>query len=255
MSESEDSPMSDEEEEEIEDDEEEEIRTSEDESEDDEIETDSGDDESPSDGPESNPHGSGKSRTPKEDAKKAGMKRKAMEKKKVKDVPIKKRKNVEGKKSIKTAAAVVQKKLENKKGKKIEKKSEKSDDAGEVQAQPIASLEDTPVELTGEKQTKTYPAFEEKNVDYNFEKNSPSNIVQRRCKIASNIIISCKNVEIIQNGQTLDIASLSFSRKTKNGKAFDYNMPLSLAPTVIIAIQAIINDNAKFFANMSKEQK
>jgi len=255
VSEGEDSPMSDEEEEENED-YEEEGETSEDESDEIEVETDSGDDEGTSDGPESDPRGSGKHRPSKEDAKtNVGVKGKTN---KVRDGKIKKKKIDGGNKGLKTAATAVQKKLDVKKGKKNEKKSTSSEK--EIQAKPIESLEkkdvaESSADVTGEKQKKAYPIFEDKNVDYNFVKNSPSNIVQRRCQIAQNIIVSCKNIEIFQNGQYSDIASLAFSRKTKNGRAFDYNMPLSLAPTLIEAIEAIIKDNAKFFAKIENKEK
>jgi hypothetical protein len=241
MSDCEDTPMSEEEEDE---DYEEEVETTEDEGEEGETlnEVDSGDDESPPVRTESNAGGSGKRRPAKEDAQNSGLKRKTVESK-VQDGKIKKRKTEDVKKGVKTVASVAQKKTEKKKAKK-EKTTDVVD--GEVQAQPLESNE-TAADSAGEKNKKSYPIFEDKNVDYDYASTCPSNIVHRRCRISKNIIISCKNVEIMQSGQPVDIASLCFSRKTKNGKAFDYNMPLAEAPTVIKALQDIIRDNAKFF--------
>ena len=117
-----------------------------------------------------------------------------------------------------------------KKAKKDVKKADVVD--GEVQAKSVEPLNAT-ADSPGEKNKKCYPSFEDKNVDYDYAANCPSNIIQKRCRILANIIVSCKNVEIVQNGQTLDITSLSSSQKTRNGKAFDYNMPLAHAPIVI----------------------
>ena len=240
--------MSDQEEEEDEDYvEESEAATSDEEGSDDDVEDDSGDDESPPVRSKSESDRSGKSGEEKEDAKKAGMKRKA---EKVKDVKMKKVK--------KTAAASALKSTD--KGKKIIKKSSEP----EIQAEPVKAItkkdskkdsKKTDAHANAVAGEKNYPVFEEKNIDYNFVKNSSLNVVQRRCQIAPNIILQCKNVEFTQNGQQIDFASLTFSRKTKNGRAFDYNMPLSLAPVLIEAVQQIINDNVKFFASIQKERE
>ena len=244
MSEGEDSPMSDEEEEE--DFEEEEVETTDDEGEVDE--TDSGDDASDVDRTKPNTSRSVKHGSTKTDAKGKAVKRKAEEK--VREGKVKKRNTADDvKKVVKTVAAVARKKTEMKRDvKKVDKKADIVD--SEVQARSVEPLNaDSP----GEKNKKSYPTFEDKNLDYDYAANSPSNIIQRRVKIAANIILTCKNVEIVSNGQPVDLASLSFSRKTKNGKAFDYNMPLSLAPVLIKGLQTIIRDNAKFFDSVGKD--
>jgi hypothetical protein len=144
------------------------------------------------------------------------------------------------------------------KKKKLVKKP--ADDAAEVQADPIKALEDQQKDetnkITGEKSRHSknqYPEFSDKNIDYNLVKNSSQTVVQRRCQISETIICMCKNIEILTggaaNGHSYDYASLTFCRKSKNGKAFEFNMPLILAPTIIEAIQKIIKDNEKFFAN------
>ena len=235
--------MSDEEEAENEDFEEEEIETTDDEG---ENESDSGDDEGATFRSQPNTSRSVKHRPAKTDAKGKALKRKSDDEK-VRDGQIKKRKPAadDVKKVVKTVATVARKKTEMKKTKKADVAD------GEVQAKSVEPLQaDSP----GEKNKKSYPTFEDKNLDYDYAANSPSNIIQRRVKIAANVILTCKNVEIVTNGQPMDIASLSFSRKTKNGKAFDYNMPLSLAPILIKGLQTIIRDNAKFFDTVGKDQ-
>lgn len=259
MSEGEDSTMSDEEAEEETDYEEDVEDSSSENDESDENEVDTGDDEGPSNRAQPDTSGSGKSRPAKENAKKSnGLKRKAEII--TKDRKIKKSKNDEPKTRLVTAAKAAMKTFSgDKKGKKLVKKPIVEEVAGtdEVQADPIAADSTSKSgnsSVTGEKKTKDYPIFEEKNIDYNFVKNSTLNVVQRRCQIAQNIILHCKNIEISHNGQKYDYASLTFSRKTKNGKAFDYNMPLALAPVLIEAVQQIINDNSKFFANLREKE-
>lgn len=253
VSESEDSSVSDQEEEEDEEYiEESEEATTDEEGSDDNIEDDSGDDESPPVRSKSDSNRPSKSRQEKEDAKKTGLKRKAEE---IRDGKVKKIRSEK-----KTAASSAIKSADNK-GKRIPKKSPSEKE--EIKADPVKALPKKESkkepkktnDLSTESGEKTYPLFEEKNIDYNFVKNSSMNVVQRRCQIAPNIILQCKNVEFTQNGQQIDFASLTFSRKTKNGRAFDYNMPLSLAPVLIEAVQQIINDNAKFFASIQKERE
>jgi hypothetical protein len=48
-------------------------------------------------------------------------------------------------------------------------------------------------------------------------------------------------------GLTFDFASLSFVRQSKNGKAFEFNLPLGLAPSIVKGITLIIKQNPKFF--------
>lgn len=237
--------MSDEEEEEEWEAEEEENETTE-ESNDEGGDSDASVDEGPSVGPESNTSGSGQYRKKKEDAKRPILKRKRgkEQEKKVKRI---KHDDEAGEKDPITVAAAASRVAETKKGKSVRKNDE-------IKAKPIEALEKQPTSSTGEK--RQYPVFPEKNVDYNFVSNSTQNVVVRSCQIATNIILQCKNIEINQNGQCYDYASLTFSRKTKNGKSFEYNIPLSLAPVLIQAVEQIIKDNAKFFANLKeKEQK
>jgi hypothetical protein len=240
--------MSDEEEEE-EEDYEEEVGDSSENEEGDDIETDTGDDEGPSDRPEPDAGRNSKSRPEKENAKKRdGLKRK-MEIASKDEKKKKMKKSVESKKPKMSAAAAAVKKTE--KGKKTSKKMAEVDAGKEVQAEPIQAIAPSTSSdpTSGEKKVKEYPVFDERNVDYNYVKNSSSVVVQRRCQVTDNIILHCKNIEITTAGVKHDYASLTFSRKTKTGKSFDYNLPLKIAPILVEAIQQIINDNSKYFAD------
>ena len=48
-------------------------------------------------------------------------------------------------------------------------------------------------------------------------------------------------------GLSYDYAALTFLRKIQNQKAFEFNLPLSLAPNIIEALKLIMKDNPKFF--------
>ncbi len=44
-----------------------------------------------------------------------------------------------------------------------------------------------------------------------------------------------------------DYAALSFVRKMRDDRAFEFNLPLNLAPAIIEGLQLIMNDNPRFF--------
>lgn len=260
MSESEDNEMSEDETEE-EEDYASEVEDSEDDS------ADTSDDEGTSGGTESDKGGVDKRRKEKENAKKSDVKPE-VRKRKASDEKMKKKSKKskisetdDGQKAKKTKVEASTSMKKDKKKKLVKKPA---DDEAEVQADPIKALEeqskneskDDLSKITGEKSRNSknqYPEFSVKNIDYNLVKNSSHTVVQRSCQISDSIICMCKNIEILSggaaNGHSYDYASLTFCRKSKNGKAFEFNMPLQLAPTIIEAIQNIIKDNEKFFAS------
>jgi len=78
----------------------------------------------------------------------------------------------------------------------------------------------------------------------------PDNVVSKKIKIAKNVILQCSMIDGNDKGKNAafqDYAALSFLRKTKDEKAFEFNLPLGLAPNIIEALKLIINDNPKFF--------
>jgi hypothetical protein len=104
----------------------------------------------------------------------------------------------------------------------------------------------------GKKVTKKEPAlFNDKNLDYNLIENDANNVISRKIKVSNNLLITCKMIEGSGEGKgglTYDYAALTFQRKTKDEKSFDFNMPLSLCPSIIRALTHIIEDNPKFFS-------
>lgn len=92
--------------------------------------------------------------------------------------------------------------------------------------------------------------FNDKHVDYNLYNEAPEHIKNLKIKISSNVIMLCRMIEATGNtsqGLTYDYAALSFVRQSKNGKAYEFNLPLNLAPSILKGITFIIKQNPKFF--------
>jgi hypothetical protein len=106
--------------------------------------------------------------------------------------------------------------------------------------------------VVDKKKTREGPVFNDKNLDYNLYSNDPDNVVSKKIKISNNVIMTCRMIDGSEGRKTAaaysyDYAALSFLRKTKDEKAFEFNLPLNLAPNIIEALKLIMNDNPKFF--------
>lgn len=209
-----------------------------------------------------------------EDAKRSAevLKRKIKAQKNI--VPMKKQKNVEKEKKVrhkKTSKKDAmktpkqskndEKKNEDNDGKDVsaEKKKEiavgdakTSGNAGEEGQFDLTTLEkdekDTDVKKSKKRET---PVFNDKNLDYNLFNDAPENVMARKIKISNTVLVTCKMIDAITGGATgglsYDYAALTFMRKIQNQKAFEFNLPLSLAPNIIEALKLIMKDNPKFF--------
>ena len=92
--------------------------------------------------------------------------------------------------------------------------------------------------------------YNDKNVDYNLYNEAPEHIKNVKIKISSNIVMLSRMIEASGNtaqGLTYDYAALSFVRQSKNGKAYEFNLPLNLAPSIVKGITLLIKQNPKFF--------
>lgn len=105
--------------------------------------------------------------------------------------------------------------------------------------------------VDGDKKTAKLVEFNDKNVDYNLYNEAPEHIKQMKVKLSSNILMFSRMIEATSGstaqGLSYDYAALSFQRNTRTGKAYEFNLPLALAPTVIKGIQFLIKNNPKFF--------
>lgn len=70
---------------------------------------------------------------------------------------------------------------------------------------------------------------------------SNENVSNRRIKLASNLLIESKIVEIKEeNGRKYSYPALVFSRKAKDGKIFDFNIPTILSSKLCEAVKTLV---------------
>jgi hypothetical protein len=101
------------------------------------------------------------------------------------------------------------------------------------------------------KKTSNSIEYNDKNVDFNLYNEAPEHIKNVKIKISSNVVMICRMIEATGNtsqGLTYDYAALSFVRQSKNGRAYEFNLPLNLAPSITKGINLMIKENTKFFA-------
>ena len=123
---------------------------------------------------------------------------------------------------------------ENDKLKKEKKKSSKEKDGKNDSTE------------AGEK--KELPDFSDKNVDFNLYHDDPQKVNLKRIKISDSVIVSCKMIQVNQRqSNSFEYPAIVFARKGRTDKAFEYNLPLNLAPKVIAALNIIVKENPKFF--------
>jgi len=106
------------------------------------------------------------------------------------------------------------------------------------------------VEKTEKKSGKKQaPQFNDRNVDYNLFSSDNSNVIQRKIKISNNLIVTCRLLEAdTRVGLNYEYAALIFQRKSKDDKAFEFNLPLNVTPSLIEALNLIMKDNPKYFS-------
>jgi len=101
----------------------------------------------------------------------------------------------------------------------------------------------------GRKKTKQI-VFNDKNVDFNLYNEAPEHIKNLKIKLSSNLVMMSRMIEASggnAQGLSYDYAALSFIRQSKNGKAYEFNVSLSLAPNIIKGINLLIKGNPTFF--------
>lgn len=107
--------------------------------------------------------------------------------------------------------------------------------------------ETPPSEGPSKKQPKKSEIFNDSNLDCDLFKSSPTNVVSRRIRVASNLIVTCRMISQAGNNLSYDYAAITFQRKTQNEKMFEFIIPLNLTPRLVQAMQYIIAENPKFF--------
>jgi hypothetical protein len=103
---------------------------------------------------------------------------------------------------------------------------------------------------TKERKGRNYPLFSDQKVDINLYDNDPENVVKKVVKLNNSTILLCRMEASsgIQSGATqYEYAALVFQKKMKDSKAFEFNLPLSIAPRLVEGLKYIMKSNPKFF--------
>ena len=184
----------------------------------------------------------------------ASKKQKLDDKKEKKNSTPKPGKKIE----MKTTKAIVEKKKPDAAHEKKEekKKEEKSPNEGEEGQFDPATLEKEEGTKKYTSKKREAPIFNDKNIDYNLFTDAPENVMARKIKISNTVMVTCKMIDAIGSGAgglSYDYAALTFMRKIQNQKAFEFNLPLALAPNIIEALRYIMKDNPKFFKRHGAE--
>lgn len=96
--------------------------------------------------------------------------------------------------------------------------------------------------------------FNDKNVDVNLFNEAPQNIKVKKVKLNNNLILQCHVIDASDSKMSFnnDFPALSFIKKMKDGKAFQFSIPFNLGPTVQSAIQIMVDANPQFFSGIKK---
>jgi len=196
-----------------------------------ELENDSDDDEDHTSGSESDQSGSSEKRKKEEDAKRkvSLLKRK---KKQLKQLTEKKAKIDESKHDLK-----------KKKSKKAEKELPVTD---AVKPDELVK-EKHANKIEGEVKKKSTD-FSALNIDVNLYDDDPNRLVKKSIQISKDTVVSCRMITVQQpRANSFEFAAIVFTRKGKDDKAFEFNLPLNLAPRIINALNLMIKHNSNFF--------
>ena len=102
----------------------------------------------------------------------------------------------------------------------------------------------------GKKKVETM--FDDSNIDYNLYTAAPQNIIEKKIMLGNNLLVLSKMMDAVgDKGQSYEYPAISFQRKCKSQKAYTFNLPLNLAPTLIRALELIMEDNKTFFSHLS----
>jgi len=91
------------------------------------------------------------------------------------------------------------------------------------------------------------------NIDLNLFNEAPQNIKFKKVKLNNIFQIQSHVIDTSEAklNWSSDYPALTICKKQRDGKQFDFNMPLNLAPTIQKAIQFLIDENPQFFRSAS----
>ena len=124
----------------------------------------------------------------------------------------------------------------------------------------VKTPQPTPTKSDGDKKEKTgtrkiaAPTFDDKDLDVNLFHENPLNLKKRKVMISSNIILISQMIDAGQldaKGLFNNYAAMTIHKKMKDGKAFEFHIPLQLIPTMIKGMNYLVENNKDFFQNRS----
>jgi len=148
-------------------------------------------------------------------------------------------------KKMKKSAAAPATAVEKEKEKEIPQAAIEGVEGGEKQFD--GKIEDK----NDKKNKKEAPRFNDKNCDYDLFSNAPGNVIAKKIKLSNTLMMQCRMIDGMEGkagSNSFEYAALVFQRKIKDEKAFEFNLPLNLAPNIIEALKLMIQDNPKFFS-------
>jgi len=115
----------------------------------------------------------------------------------------------------------------------------------EEKKHPKKDVEKKQKTTSGKKEPKM---FNDKNCDIDLFDSDPDKIVNKKIRINSSLIMSCKTMEAVSgNGGQIEWAAILFEKKMKDGRSYDFNTSLACAPHLIEGLKAIMKANPKYF--------
>lgn len=102
---------------------------------------------------------------------------------------------------------------------------------------------------TKEMKKKEFTIFNSNNADIDLFHSSPNNVVARKIKVSTNLMVTCRMIDQTESKGNIsyDYAAMTFQRENANKQMFEIVMPLGLAPRIITAMKIIMDENKKFF--------
>jgi len=150
---------------------------------------------------------------------------------------------------------------------KIDRKMKRSNSETGLNTNSEHSIKKTRLDSLKEKDGKTLSVsskegegrrkialFNDHNVDVNLHNEAPQNIKIKKIKISQSLIVLCQMIEGVdmKGNFNNDFAAMTFQKKMKDGKAYEFSIPLALAPTLQNAAQIMIDANPQFFSGIKK---
>jgi len=102
----------------------------------------------------------------------------------------------------------------------------------------------------GKKKKKKKVIFDDCNVDLNLHKNATQSIKSVKIKLAAGLILYNHIISGWSPQYSNDFAAITFMKKMKDETAFEFNIPMTIAPILQKALQHIINVNKDYYSGM-----